>query len=120
MKMRDVDAYFFGCWKDLGHHLWLPGMQSMLLSKTGWVNPRRIDGAYAIRSQHGITRYFGQDDPVPSGWTVLTMHDFTVDTRPGSHATFAVRGLLSTEEALAILRERFPEVLQRLVQTRRV
>lgn len=111
------DAYFFGCWRGLGHHLWAPGMQELngeILWGPKWTH---MDGGYAIRSKNGITRYLAKNDPVPEGWTVFTMNDFTVDTRPGSHATFAVKGILSEDDALAILRLRFPEVMQRLVQT---
>lgn len=104
-------AYFFGCWREAGHYLWRPGMESVQLP-AGWT--WAIDGYYVPEYgavNHVITR---DNQPVPAGWTVLSMIDNTVDRRPGSHATFFIQGEHDIQVAVARAVVAFPEVCRRV------
>lgn len=112
-----TDAYFFGCIGVAGHRLWARVQGMRLLESTRFPtewgpNAQRLDGAYP-RSD-GITVHLTADDPLPPGWTVVTMNDYSVDHRPGSHATFVLRGRFDAPTAIARVRGEFPEVCQRL------
>lgn len=115
-----LDAYFFGCIGMVGHRLWgkEPGAfyhhQVRFPDEWGrWA--LRIDGAYPRRVDGGISVYLTDDDPLAPGWTVVTMDDYSVDKRPGSHATFVLRGRFDEADAIARVRETFPELCARLV-----
>lgn len=47
-------------------------------------------------------------------WTVLALHDYTGDSRPGSHSTFALEGELAFEAAVHEARRWFPAVFARM------
>ena len=49
-----------------------------------------------------------------SGWTRLGWPDRTIDNRPGSHSNILARGRHSFEAMLAIGREAFPQVMDRM------
>jgi hypothetical protein len=47
------------------------------------------------------------------GWTAIGKRDNTVDSRPGSHSTFAFHADLTVTEAEAAARRLFPEIFAR-------
>jgi hypothetical protein len=47
------------------------------------------------------------------GWTAIGRRDNTVDSRPGSHSTFAFHADLTIDEAEAKARYLFPEIFAR-------
>lgn len=47
-------------------------------------------------------------------WTVLAMADYTVDVRPGSHATFIARGHHDVVLMLDLIESAFPHIYARL------
>lgn len=118
-------AYYFGCWRDLGHYLWLPGpikvdidTQRQILGKPrvdkrgeapwGW----SIDGGLLMslrNMREGVAVHALRD-----GWTALSFYDCSVDSRPGSTSSFMFDVQLSYDEALAAARASFPEVFDRL------
>ena len=115
------DAYFFGCIGEAGHRLWArdPTSHAILPVRfpAEWgPNALKLDGGYP--RDDGVTVHLTADDPLPPGWTVVTMHDCSVDHRPGSHATFVLRGRFDEATAIAMVRGAFPEVCQRLVAMR--
>jgi hypothetical protein len=116
------DAYFFGCVGVVGHRLWtrVSSASSLLIPASfpfEW-GPRAqcVDGSYARRDH--VTVHLTADDPLPPGWTVVTMNDNSVDHRPGSHATFVLRGRLDKPTAIARVRGEFPEICERLAAMR--
>lgn len=110
------DAYFFGCWQDSGHYLWLPGMHKTWDPPVEWgPNWKAIDGHYVPNRPGVVALIWTRNGPIPPGWTMLSMVDNSVDKRPGSHATFALRGdghPFITAAALATWH--FPEVAVRI------
>jgi len=115
------DAYFFGCVDEPGHYLWerREGSDSLWRCKPPpdwgplWY---RLDGGYARNDE--ITVHLTSDDPLPAGWTVVTMNDYSVDGRQGSHATFVLEGRFDRASAIARVREEFPEICQRVLAMR--
>lgn len=107
-----MQAFFFGTYKTVGHYLFNPGMHKAGFNLRHWA--ASLDNDYPARSATGITRYFGNNKPVPEKFTLLSMNDFTVDSRPGSHAVFGFEGKFSTEEAALLVQQIFPEVFNRI------
>lgn len=103
-------------WKEAGHYTWLPGMRSYERERlTEGVGPwKGLDTKTLHPARQG-------SDPTgeawltwEDGWTALGIEDRTVDSRPNSHATFAIRGEHMFTEALDIARQHFPEVIARI------
>jgi len=105
---------YFGCRTGrAGHHAWLPGgfkvravgaHDRWLRNRDGMLPPSGVDeeqGACSLSHPYGV-------------FTVLSFWDRSVDRRAGSHSDFALPGLLGFESAVAMAREYFPEVFERL------
>lgn len=123
-------AYYFGCWREPGHYLWLPGTGGyphkagraegeLLGSRSHSHDPKpgiipwgySLDGGLLTGSRYyteGVARVAQRD-----GWTALSFWDQSVDSRPGSSSTFVFDALLTPEEALAAAREAFPPIFER-------
>lgn len=118
MTTAGMSAYYFGCWQQVGHAFFAPGMLT--------VSPRDvaipwdsygIDGKLcppgrgrgAANQQEGVAALHHKD-----GWTALAFWDRTVDTRGGSNSAFLLEGEHDYTAALALARETFPEVFARL------
>ena len=118
----EAPIYFFGCRYGMGHFLHVPG------TTRHWIEtPRECpwtigdlerqpseyqDGVSllprVVRQSSAALTHF-------SGWSALAMHDFTVDTRGNSKATFIVpERALTAPEILALATEHFPDVVSRL------
>jgi hypothetical protein len=118
-----LDAYFFGCIGEAGHYLWAREPGALYAHRVRFPaewgpSAKCIDGDYARREDGGISVHLTADDPLPPGWTVVTMNDNSVDHRPGSHATFVLRGRFDEATAIARVRGAFPNICQRLVAMR--
>jgi hypothetical protein len=99
-----TEAYYFGCWEHAGHYFFGPGMTSVRGEPTPW--------GYSLDS-----RAFSENKDwfmkKREGWTAIGRRDNTVDTRPGSHSTFAFHADLTVAEAEAEARRLFPEIFKR-------
>jgi hypothetical protein len=108
MRAREeLSALFFGCWERAGHYAWAPGMRR---SAKGCP----LDDGFLDNAGH---RLRPSDPPLLQqfkGWTTISFCDNSVDTRPGSHATFAFIGLLTYIECIELARTLFPEVCERV------
>ena len=123
---------FFGCWGEAGHYLRdVQGREPRLASPQGPVRWRdfipwgtRIDGGLAPRTNgggqateglaafHQNTAWVGCPGEIV--WCAISWWDNSVDSRPGSSATFLADHRCSPAELLAEAREAFPEVFARL------
>jgi hypothetical protein len=124
-------AFYFGCWRESGHHLWHRGSEGHPYKD--WKQDDRLLG----RSRHSADPGPGeipwgysldgvllkgrpgqrQGEAVVEqrdGWTALSFWDRSIDSRGGSSSTFVFDALLSPEEALAAAREAFPPIFARL------
>lgn len=105
---------YFGCLQDVGHYLWskASGHYTVQIDHRAikTATPWGFDIDYSIKGlvRTGIVSY-GQKD----GWSVIVIPDRSVDSRPGSHSTFAVQALLSKDELIANARAQWPEVFNR-------
>lgn len=123
-------AIYFGTWGGPGHFAHLPDMNwvprgTRLSNLTPWGHDG-LDRAPKWDVTPG-SRYSGhygkQGDAVlrhKDGWTCLAVADYTVDSRPNSHASFVFLGHLTFEEAVERAREVFPRVVARVGEIREV
>ncbi len=104
---RAVTIVYCGCWINKGHYCWDQGMK---MRKENGAGPwRYLDSEILHSNAHGLARitHLG-------GWTALGIGDRSVDSRGGSHSTFALSMELGFEDALEIATRFFPEVIVRI------
>lgn len=104
-------GYYFGCRRESGHFLFRPDYSRPRLGQLvcPWT-PERLDaGLFRHHSgPEGVARLLRH-----AGWTMLDFCDRSIDSRPGSHSCFVLRGELTFEQAVATARGLFPDVWQR-------
>jgi hypothetical protein len=106
--------FYFGCWRDVGHYLWLPGMTH---SWAGWFSKfaGKLDGVPPPRDtlDQGVASLHYLCAQRPDCVTALAFWDRSVDRRPGSNSVFFIPGRHVFDDALAAAREAFPQVFDR-------
>lgn len=112
----DIERLYFGCWDwRLGHYLRTEqGTDIRFDYKTRrWdvIGTAEIDGALTPREDrsHGAAKLSHV-----GGWTILALHDYSRDTRPGSNAALLLRGTHNFDAVLADAREHFAEQVRRI------
>jgi hypothetical protein len=108
---------FFGCWRDVGHFLHLPGGRhpkrddprfptyysaGPFKSLDGWLTPSNTKKQSTAAVHHR------------DGWTAIGIHDYTVDKRGGANSVFVMDSDLSFDRALTYAREFFPAIVERI------
>lgn len=130
MWMRaKVTAYYFGCWRSLGHYLWNRGTDGHPYSASR--DERRLLGGptfsrepeppvipwgYSLDGGLLKDKSLRQGEAVVErrdGWTAVSFWDRSVDSRPGSSSTFVFDAELDDDAALATARELFPPIFAR-------
>lgn len=104
------DALYCGCFGSLGFYVWLPGPMKIpdharerrLAAKLDWP---RWQPRSEVEGEAKVTQLVG--------WTILSFADRSVDSRPMSHSTFALRGELDFAGAVDAASEAFPQVFER-------
>lgn len=71
-----------------------------------------LDGA--LMPQSGVKEQGHVHHCIINGWTVLTMPDYTGDSRGGSNAAFVVEGVMDVESAAAVAQSVFPALWARI------
>lgn len=87
----DYDAFYFGAVGTAGHYFWTTTGQRLVLTAPPDLNLpwETVDGSLLPKD----TRMQGHGQfHIKDKWVVLSIHDYTVDARPGSHSTFFLRG----------------------------
>ena len=103
------EAYYFGCWRSVGHAFYAPDMGYVPLqppSPWGW------DVEYltsTLDKTQGVAALRHKD-----GWTALAVHDYTIDHRGNSKSVFVFAEQLTYTEALMLARNLFPAICDRL------
>jgi len=94
-------VYYFGCVGQAGHYMHDVNMRHdwKFMESNPWYP--HLDGAFK-GLQH------------KEGWTALAMHDFTVDSRPGSNSIFLAEGTFTREEMIVIAYNNFPTIAKRV------
>lgn len=122
-------SFYFGCWREAGHHLWHQGSEGhpykdwranngLLGVSIHSRNPTKGEIPWGYSLDGGLLkgRSLRQGEAVVEqrdGWTALSFWDRSVDSRPGSSSTFVFDTLLTPEAALAAAREAFPPIFER-------
>lgn len=103
------DAFYCGCWRQAGHYVFGPGMRAVHGIREREL-AKGLDAPYVPKDTYkqGAAKLTHL-----TGWTILAFADNTVDDRPGSHSTFALRGQHDFEGAVAVAQATFPEVFAR-------
>jgi hypothetical protein len=111
-------AYYFGCWRDVGHYFFGPhmarlGRDERAESIVPWgYGVEKLANKWSRRhidpETEGLALLHHLD-----GWTALAFPDFSVDSRGGSKSVFVFEAILDYDAALARARELFPEVFER-------
>lgn len=120
-----MEVVHFGCWPGhgAGHffHDTTGKTLGLYANEVGlpWeqVDGRLTPGRRDSRGQH---TYEAMSQPMQGraalhhldGWTALAIHDFTIDSRPGSNTVLFFHALLDKEQALAAAHEHFPIVMR--------
>lgn len=110
-------VYFCGCLDSVGHFVYAPGNRTAARSHKAMGAPEGCPWKYLDSSEFrkGVPQKQGNAVLIhKGGWTVLSAHDFTVDKRGGSHATFAIAADRDWDAMLAAVREQWPEILARI------
>ena len=95
-----------GCWQEAGHFFFAPGLHGHVYpSPTPWGDS--LDRREFADSRTWVILKL-------DGWTAIGRRDNTVDSRPGSHSTFAFHADLTVDEAEAEARRIFPEIFERI------
>ncbi len=105
----DKKLLYFGCIGGKEHYLWpqfetikIPGINSHLLQS--------LDGTFTPGNTN--TQGLYQVSIVPPVM-IVSWHDYSVDSRPGSHSTFIGYGYLSAQEIIEAAKKLFPDVMSR-------
>ncbi len=123
MPAPDFTMYFLGVapHDEVGHWCWLPGCVDWAAknaSPSPWA-----DGVGPIADEGAIRSLWAREEPQVEGlprfarkgrWTLMAMWDRSGDSRPGSHAAFAVDLSLSDADMLALCKEQYPRVFARI------
>lgn len=112
-----MEALYMGCYLDSGHHPWDENMERVHWKWNAEVPVEGIPWGPELdnglcpghsASREGIAALHHKD-----GWTALAFWDRSVDTRPGSHSTFCIKGTYDFEEMKRLCQERFPKIWAR-------
>ncbi len=104
--------YYCGCGpSDTGHHLWSHDGRSVNWRSHSQPWGDYLDGALCPvhTRDYGVISYNTKD-----GWSGIGFWDSSKDSRPGSHSTFVVNMIHRPEDILALAREQFPWVFERI------
>jgi len=87
----DYDAYYFGVMDEAGHYFFsAQGLRLPFRIPADLGLPwEQIDGPLLPKdhTKQGHGQFHIKDK-----WVAISIHDYTVDRRPGSHSTFFLRG----------------------------
>jgi hypothetical protein len=116
--MREI--YYFGCVGEVGHGFYGGAKGTWLDNPSPWP---RVDGALTPGRRDSRGRLEGKGKQGEAslhhlgGWTALAIHDFSVDSRPGSNSVFLIHDTLDLTQALAIAGKREPAMANALDQS---
>lgn len=118
--------YYFGVWsKDRGgHYLYTQSGDSIARYSETVVQPgalpcayETLDGGFVPRGRLQGAACLWHRIGWPGankGWTILSFHDYTGDSRPGSSSTFLCKSNYSLGEMIELGRKFFPSIWKRL------
>ena len=110
------DIYFFGCRNESkGHYLFGPNLKSVRGGEE-----KELSNSFGFPWFHLDTKFLPKTYKQGAvklthinGWTIISFPDNSVDKRPNSHSTYAIKGTFSLEEGLEMCKKSFEEVFSR-------
>lgn len=114
--------FYFGCIAQSGHYLWTSNGAGTARSIHQYTVPRDFADRFGDRGERLDYPLFTPPSDWPphhymrsivGKWMILSWWDSSVDSRPGSHSTFAGYGFETEEDMLRQARSLFPEVFNR-------
>jgi hypothetical protein len=122
-EVATIEAYYFGCQRQAGHHWWRPNRTGTAHDVAKIVAPRvrdHIDGGFCPGAIKGNawdrTRPEVEGEAAlhhVDGWTVFSFWDRSVDERGACNSNFVARGTRTYPIMCAIAEAQFPDVWKR-------
>lgn len=115
-----MTAWYFGCRHEAGHFLVNPDESWSIDPPPGFPWERQLDGGLTPgeRDHAGHLLHQGRQSRAAirrkDGWTVLAVHDFTLDSRGGSNAAFIFDEDLPTATLMVRVARDFPADVARI------
>jgi len=108
---------YYGCWTNKGHHLYDQQGRDVSHHVRDLLTQMGIDGGFTSKAkrEHGFGRL-----TIIGHLTILAVHDFKVDERPGSHSTFILPGKLTFGGACEAAKRYFPHICERFEEMQEV
>ncbi len=102
--------YYFGCDKESGHFLFIPGMHGTISPKISGLPWGHLGGPLCPQTtpQEGVAKIHQKD-----GWTALGFWDRSVDSWIGSNSVFFYEDLLDFDQMISAFKEHFPVIFSR-------
>lgn len=114
-QIENGTIYYFGCMSDAGHHLYSPSGKSGRDSLCIYDLPKplypSIDTGYCSKDKAEGSYYYTKDSV---GFSIISIWDNSIDSRPGSHATFLTTPIMSHDELLAAAKKTWPKIFGRM------
>lgn len=105
-------TFFFGKWGDGGHHLYhQDGTKASKGEELPWTESSLDSGALDPK---GSTKQGVAAVHWVRGWTAVALHDFTGDSRPGSHSVFLFEGRIELADINQAIQDHYPDLHARL------
>lgn len=87
----DYDAFYFGTVDNAGHYFFTTTGQRLPMMMAADVNIPWNEFDTGLLPKDHAAQGHGQFH-IKGSWVAISIHDYTVDPRPGSHSTFFLRG----------------------------
>lgn len=109
--VAESKMFYFGPWDRPGHFLvGEHGSHVPYKNECPWT-PDQIDGILQPKDSQAEGRALLH---YKDGWTALSFHDRSVDTRGGCNSTYFARGVLTFDEIVLMAKTRFAERWERM------
>lgn len=121
--MEDDIVYFMGALRGPGHYLLVSEKKGVSKRpdvserKQLWADHRPPDFPWSSMDRHWSATGFPQGTALidmKGGWTVLSVADYTQDSRPNVVVSFAVQREVFLDEMKKLAAERYPQIWSRL------
>lgn len=101
---------YFGCLGSDGHYVFdVNGVKDHKSEEADFL--MKNDGRLAPKNDksHGKTAFYQFEK-----FSILAMHDYSIDSRPGSNSMFLIPGTNTKEETTRLIKIHFPKIWERI------
>lgn len=122
--VEELNAYYFGTYRGVGHYLWMPGRFDPVTVPHFPAGSKPPPAVVVSRQIPWGTTPDGILNPKPEvegeallhhkdGWTAIAFANRTDDKRGGSNAVFMFDDTLSFDEAVEAMKHHFPQIVDK-------